>query len=88
MNKNIEYFNLTNEFLTATIPVGRYEQLKETIRYHEYLYYVKDSPIITDYIYDMIYDKLKKLEKEHPEIITPDSPTQRPASDFLKSYEP
>ena len=55
----------------------RLEELKKTLEYHIDRYYNQDSPEITDYEYDMMMQELKKLEKEHPEWITPDSPTQK-----------
>jgi len=55
----------------------RIEKLRETIRHHEYLYYGLDAPEISDAEFDQIMRELKKLEQEHPDLITPDSPTQR-----------
>src|SRR5579875_2530791 len=53
------------------------ERLRELINYHNYRYYVLDSPEITDAEYDQLMRRLEQLEREHPELITPDSPTQR-----------
>ena len=53
------------------------EALRKKIRHHSYLYYVKDAPEITDYEFDHLYRQLVDLEKEYPELVTPDSPTQR-----------
>lgn len=53
------------------------EELRELIRYHNDRYYNQDDPEISDYEYDMLYAKLKKLEEEHPELVTSDSPTQK-----------
>ena len=53
------------------------EALREKIRHHEYRYYVLDDPEISDFDFDKLVEQLKKLESEHPELITPDSPTQR-----------
>ena len=53
------------------------ERLREEIRHHEHLYYVLDQPAITDAEYDALMRRLSALEDEHPELITPDSPTQR-----------
>src|SRR6185503_20113603 len=53
------------------------EKLREEIRRHEELYYVLDSPQISDAEYDSLLEQLQKLEQEHPDQITPDSPTQR-----------
>ena len=64
------------------------ERLREQIRRHEYLYYVLDQPEITDAEFDALMNRLKQLEAEHPELITPDSPTQRvggkPREGFVK----
>jgi DNA ligase (NAD+) len=65
------------------------ESLQEKIRHHEYLYYVLDDPKITDAEFDQLMNELKKLETEHPELIAPDSPTQRvggkPREGFIKA---
>src|SRR5882757_10003104 len=53
------------------------EALREKIRYHEHRYYVLDDPEISDAEFDQLINELKKIEAEHPELITPDSPTQR-----------
>ena len=53
------------------------QELRDQLRHHEYLYYVEDSPELTDAQYDALMNKLKKLEAEHPELVTPDSPSQR-----------
>src|SRR5258707_15240156 len=53
------------------------EALREQIRHHDELYYVHDNPEIADAEYDALITRLKELEEKHPELITPDSPTQR-----------
>ena len=55
----------------------RIEELRALINYHNYRYYVLDSPEISDAEYDELMRELRRLEAEHPEFITPDSPTQR-----------
>src|SRR5262249_4333062 len=55
----------------------RIDELRRQIGYHEHRYYVLDDPEISDAEYDQLVNELKKLEAEHPELITPDSPTQR-----------
>jgi DNA ligase (NAD+) len=69
--------NLTNTLLKNP---GNAQELREVLRFHEYRYYVLNDPLISDAEYDQLYKKLEKLEKENPEIITPDSPTQRVGS--------
>ena len=59
---------------------SRIEKLREEINHHNYLYYVLDAPEISDAEYDKLMHALRNLEKEHPELITPDSPTQRVGS--------
>lgn len=63
-------------------------QLRRELEYHNKLYYVLDSPVISDYEYDMLMQRLKALEAEHPELITPDSPTQRVGGQALSQFEP
>jgi len=55
----------------------RIEDLRNLINYHNYRYYVLDSPEVSDAEYDELMRRLRELEAEHPELITPDSPTQR-----------
>lgn len=52
-------------------------RLRELIRYHDYKYYVEAAPEISDLEYDRLMQRLRQLEAEHPDLITPDSPTQR-----------
>jgi DNA ligase (NAD+) len=71
-----------------TTPEQRIETLREELRHHEHLYYVLDAPEWTDAQYDRRVNELRALEAEHPELITPDSPTQRvggkPKEGFFK----
>src|SRR5215469_14431053 len=64
------------------------EALRDKIRHHEYLYYVLDQPSVSDQEFDQLMRQLKDLEAENPELITPDSPTQRvggkPREGFVK----
>jgi DNA ligase (NAD+) len=66
----------------------RIVELRAKLRRHEHLYYVLDAPQITDAAYDALMNELKRIEAEHPELVTPDSPTQRvggkPAEGFRK----
>jgi DNA ligase (NAD+) len=52
-------------------------ELRTTLRHHEYLYHVMDAPEVPDAEYDRLMRELRELEAQHPELITPDSPTQR-----------
>ncbi len=62
------------------------EKLRKEINYHSKLYYVYDAPVISDYDFDMLMQRLKTLESEHPELITPDSPTQRVGGQALSQF--
>ena len=61
----------------STDSADEIEKLREEIRRHEHLYYVLDAPEISDPEFDLLMQRLKKLEAAHPELVTPDSPTQR-----------
>lgn len=63
------------------------ETLREELRRHEYLYYVLDEPEISDVKFDRMLEELKKLEAEHPELVTLDSPTQRVGGAPRKGFE-
>ncbi len=69
-------------------PAGRAAELRRVIEHHNHRYHVLDDPEIDDAAYDVLFDELKALEEAHPELVTPDSPTQRvgapPASGFTK----
>jgi DNA ligase (NAD+) len=72
----------------AEKPAERIGELRTELRQHEHLYYVLDAPVISDAEYDTLMNELKRLEVEHPELLSPDSPTQRvggkPAERFQK----
>lgn len=61
--------------------------LRDQLNYHLYRYHVLDAPVISDAEYDELYHQLKALEAEHPELITPDSPTQRAGAEPLEGFE-
>lgn len=70
-------------------PARRAEELREQLEHHEYLYYVLDQPTISDAEFDALMRQLRDLETKHPELQTPDSPTQRvggqPREGFTKA---
>jgi DNA ligase (NAD+) len=69
---------------------ARLDELRAELNHHLYRYHVLDDPEISDAQYDRLYDELKALEEEHPDLITPDSPTQRvgaPPSDRFQKFE-
>ncbi len=69
-------------------PQQRIEELRELIREHDYYYYVLAQPKINDFEFDHLLNELIQLEKDNPQYITPDSPTQRVGSDLTKEFQP
>jgi DNA ligase (NAD+) len=62
-------------------------KLREEINHHNYKYYVENNPVISDYEYDVLLKKLEALEKQFPDLITPDSPTQRVGGEPLEGFK-
>jgi DNA ligase (NAD+) len=62
------------------------EELRNCLRFHEYRYYVQNDPLISDFEYDTLYKLLEKFEKENPDKVTPDSPTQRVGKGLIKDF--
>lgn len=71
-------FNLASE---------RVWELSNIIRYHEWRYYVQNDPVISDFEYDQLYKQLEAIEAQYPDLITPDSPTQRVSPDLTENVE-
>src|SRR5688572_19085329 len=67
-------------------PLTRINELRERIRHHEERYYVHDAPEISDAEFDRLLHELERLEAEHPDLVTPDSPTQRVAGRPSESF--
>ncbi|MGB3933168.1 MAG: NAD-dependent DNA ligase LigA, partial [bacterium] len=67
-------------------PRQRIEELRRIIEHHNYRYYVLDAPEISDAEYDALLRELERLEEAHPELITPDSPTQRVGGEPLAAF--
>ncbi len=74
--------NISSEIL------DRVKKLHDLINHHNYCYYVLDEPEISDYEYDKLFNELKDIENRYPEIITPDSPTQRVGAPPVKEFPP
>ncbi len=66
---------------------SRYEELKTQVNFHNYRYHVLDAPVVSDLEYDRLLNELKKIEAEHPDWITPDSPTQRAGAKPSEKFE-
>jgi len=71
---------------------SRYEELKQQLHFHNYRYHVLDDPVISDVEFDRLLKELRQIEADHPDWVTPDSPTLRagakPADRFVKVRHP
>ncbi|MEO5697916.1 MAG: NAD-dependent DNA ligase LigA, partial [Burkholderiaceae bacterium] len=74
--------------MPAADPSKRAAELREQLQRHAQLYYVLDAPEIPDAAYDRLFQQLQALEAKHPELLTPDSPTQRVIGAVLEGLEP
>lgn len=72
--------------MMAVAPAKRAAQLRDQINDHNYRYYVLDAPVISDAEYDRLLRELQRLEQEHPELVTADSPTQRVGAAPLAAF--
>src|SRR5574343_2082603 len=77
---------LINELKAGPLTSARLEDLREVLRFHEYRYYVLSEPLIADVEYDQLYKALEKIEKDNPEKVSPDSPTQRVAKGLTRDF--
>ena len=71
--------------LFADPPAERAEDLRNVLRYHEWRYYVGNDPVISDFEYDQLYKQLVDIEAAHPQLVAPDSPTQRVGKDLTEN---
>ena len=84
-------FDLSKQYLEADHPAGanveqQLADLRRVIIYHEWRYYILNDPVLSDFEYDQLFKKLETLEEAHPELITPDSPTQRVSADLTSDF--
>lgn len=74
--------------MTSTDPAQRAAELRREIEEHDYRYYVLSNPIVTDAEYDRLFRELRELEAAHPELVSPESPTQRPGGRHETTFAP
>jgi DNA ligase (NAD+) len=67
--------------------LARVQELRQQLHYHNYRYYVLDDPVVADAEFDRLLQELSRLEDEYPELVTPDSPTQRVGAAPLEKFE-
>jgi len=83
--KSLSFLLQTNRQNDALAP-NEIALLRDVLRFHEYRYYVMNEPLVSDYEYDRLYQLLQDAEKDYPELVTPDSPTQRVGSSLNQSF--
>jgi DNA ligase (NAD+) len=80
----------TQSFLKAakenSVNADQVEELREVLRFHEHRYYIENDPLVSDYEYDLLYKALEAIEKENPDLVVPDSPTQRVGKGLTKDF--
>lgn len=82
-----QLFDRSKSFLNIDLSIENYDDLVEMLVFHEWKYYVDNSPLLSDFEYDQLYQKLVTLEKVDPNIIRTDSPSQRVSSDLSQQFE-
>ena len=70
------------------MPSDRAAELRGELEHHNHRYYVLDDPEVSDSEYDALLNELRDIEAEHPELLTPDSPTQRVGGQPVDEFEP
>jgi len=80
------YLKESKAWLTNTPTILDIQSIRDVLKFHEWRYYIKNDPLLSDAEYDTIYKKLEKLELDHPASITSDSPTQRVSSDLSGDF--
>ena len=81
-----QYYKVTKQFLANPSSALDISSLRDILRYHEWRYSIKNDPVISDFEYDQLYKQLESIETQHPDLITPDSPTQRVSSDLTEDF--
>ena len=80
------YFEQSQILLNNDIKIQQIELLRDIIRYHEWKYYIQDNPVISDYDYDVLFNKLRTIEEKFPDLVSVDSPTMRVSSDLSDGF--
>lgn len=83
-----QLFERSKQLLSAAPTPDILSELRQVVVYHEWRYYALNDPVISDFEYDTLYKKIEAIEAQHPNLITPDSPTQRVSSDLTGDLPP
>lgn len=85
--KQQSFIDKSKYFLKNPAAANQIDELRSILIFHERKYYIEDNPLISDFEYDQLYKQLVQLEEDHPELITPDSPTQRVSTDLSGEFK-
>ncbi|WP_121353463.1 NAD-dependent DNA ligase LigA [Flavisolibacter nicotianae] len=77
---------LLKKIKDGKLSTSEIDSLRDVLRFHEHRYYIQNDPLISDFEYDTLFKGLEALEKEAPDLVTPDSPTQRVAKGLTKDF--
>ena len=78
-----QFEKASRQLLSKNATAKDITELRNALRFHEYRYYVLSDPLISDPEYDQLYKQLEQLEKDYPELVTKNSPTQRVGSSLI-----
>jgi len=84
LQRNTE--QLLKKITSSSLTTADIDQLREVLRFHEHRYYIQNDPLVSDFEYDTLYKGLEELEKEAPDLVVPDSPTQRVGKGLTKDF--
>jgi len=84
--KTNEWLSVAKNAKHSDVTKKNIDELRNCLRFHEYRYYVQNDPLVSDFEYDSLYKLLEKFEKEHPDSVTKDSPTQRVGKGLIKDF--
>ncbi len=82
------FTDLSKKFLNQPAQKQDISSLRDVLVFHERKYYIEDNPLVSDFEYDQLYKQLVALEELYPDLITPDSPTQRVSNDLSGDFPP
>ncbi len=80
------YTELSKQFLNTPANKDQIDLLRKILQFHEWKYYIQNDPVISDHEYDLLFKQLQAIEREHPQLVTADSPSQRVATDLVSEF--
>nr|HRD09207.1 DNA ligase (NAD(+)) LigA [Saprospiraceae bacterium] len=73
-------------FLNHPASREQIDELRKILQFHEWKYYIQNDPVVSDHEYDLLFKQLQAIEKDFPDLITADSPSQRVATDLITEF--